>query len=72
MPEIKAIIFDIDGTVIDTEKDGHRVAFNDTFREFGFDFAWDVDKYHELLQIAGGKERIGAISNRRACSKIRV
>lgn len=58
MPEIKAIIFDIDGTVIDTEKDGHRVAFNDTFREFGFDFAWDVDKYHELLQIAGGKERI--------------
>ena len=44
MPEIKAMIFDIDGTVIDTEKDGHRVAFNDTFRELGFDFAWDVDK----------------------------
>jgi len=58
MAEIKAIIFDQDGVIIDTERDGHRVAFNKTFKEFGFDFQWDVDYYHELLQVAGGKERM--------------
>jgi HAD superfamily hydrolase (TIGR01509 family) len=58
MSEIKALIFDQDGTIIDTEKDGHRVAFNKTFKEFGFDITWDVETYHELLQIAGGKERM--------------
>jgi len=58
MAEIKAIIFDQDGVIIDTERDGHRVAFNKTFKEFGFDFEWDVDYYHELLQVAGGKERM--------------
>jgi len=58
MSEIKAVFFDQDGVVIDTEKDGHRVAFNETFKEFGYNFQWDVNKYHELLQIAGGKERM--------------
>ena len=58
MSEIKAIFFDQDGVIIDTEKDGHRVAFNETFKEFGYDFEWDVDKYHELLRISGGKERM--------------
>lgn len=58
MAEIKAIFFDQDGVIIDTERDGHRVAFNRTFKEFGFDVEWSVDKYHELLQIAGGKERM--------------
>jgi HAD superfamily hydrolase (TIGR01509 family) len=58
MSEIKAIFFDQDGVIIDTEKDGHRVAFNEMFKEFGYDFEWDVDKYHELLQISGGKERM--------------
>ena len=58
MAEIKAIIFDQDGVIIDTERDGHRVAFNKTFKEFGFDFEWDVNYYHELLQVAGGKERM--------------
>ncbi len=58
MSEIKAIFFDQDGVIIDTEKDGHRVAFNEMFKEFGYDFQWDVDKYHELLQVSGGKERM--------------
>jgi HAD superfamily hydrolase (TIGR01509 family) len=55
---IKAFIFDQDGVIIDTEKDGHRVAFNETFQSFGYGFEWGVEEYHELLQISGGKERM--------------
>ena len=55
---IKAVFFDQDGVIIDTERDGHRVAFNQTFKDFGYDFEWDVAYYHELLQVAGGKERM--------------
>jgi HAD superfamily hydrolase (TIGR01509 family) len=58
MTKIKAFIFDQDGVIIDTERDGHRVAFNETFKEFGYDFEWGVEEYHQLLQIAGGKERM--------------
>ena len=58
MGRLQAIFFDQDGVIIDTERDGHRVAFNDAFREFGYEFQWDVDQYHKLLQIAGGKERM--------------
>ena len=58
MSKIKAAFFDQDGVIIDTERDGHRVSFNLTFKEFGFTDEWDVDYYHELLQIAGGKERM--------------
>ncbi|RPH49621.1 MAG: HAD family hydrolase [Desulfobacteraceae bacterium] len=58
MSALKAIFFDMDGVIIDTEKDGHRVAFNQTFIEFGFSFQWSVGYYHELLQISGGKERM--------------
>jgi len=57
MGKIKAVFFDQDGVIIDTERDGHRVSFNMTFKEFGFTDEWSVDYYHELLQIAGGKER---------------
>lgn len=58
MALIKAILFDQDGVIIDTERDGHRVAFNETFKEMGFDFEWDEEYYHELLQVGGGKERM--------------
>ena len=58
MPELKAIFWDQDGVIIDTEKDGHRVAFNKMFKEAGYDFEWDVDTYGELLSISGGKERM--------------
>jgi HAD superfamily hydrolase (TIGR01509 family) len=58
MAEIKAVLFDQDGVIIDTERDGHRVSFNMTFKEFGYAFEWGVDEYHQLLQIAGGKERM--------------
>ena len=58
MSKIKAVLFDQDGVIIDTERDGHRVSFNMTFKEFGFSDEWSVDYYHELLQVAGGKERM--------------
>ncbi len=58
MKQLKAIFFDMDGTIMDTEKDGHRVAFNQAFAEYGIPVEWTVSKYHELLQIAGGKERM--------------
>lgn len=54
---IKAIIFDVDGTLADTE-DAHRRAFNKTFAENGLDWNWDVELYGKLLKITGGKERI--------------
>ena len=55
---IKAIIFDCDGVLVDTERDGHRVAFNRAFTAKGLDFEWSVDLYKELLKVAGGKERM--------------
>jgi len=58
MSEIKAVFFDQDGVIIDTERDGHRVAFNRAFEAFGFDVTWDVEPYHRLLQVGGGKERM--------------
>jgi len=58
MAQIKGFFFDQDGVIIDTEKDGHRVAFNQTFKKLGFDFEWSVNAYHDLLQIGGGKERM--------------
>ena len=55
---LQALIFDVDGTLADTERDGHRVAFNLAFREAGLDWEWDEITYGELLQVTGGKERI--------------
>eukprot|EP00241_Pyramimonas_parkeae_P007227 CAMPEP_0114237742 /NCGR_PEP_ID=MMETSP0058-20121206/7553_1 /TAXON_ID=36894 /ORGANISM="Pyramimonas parkeae, CCMP726" /LENGTH=304 /DNA_ID=CAMNT_0001349805 /DNA_START=62 /DNA_END=973 /DNA_ORIENTATION=- len=53
-----AILFDCDGVLVDTEKDGHRVSFNETFRRKGLACHWDVEKYGELVKIGGGKERM--------------
>jgi HAD superfamily hydrolase (TIGR01509 family) len=54
---IKAIIFDVDGTLADTE-DGHRLSFNKAFAQVGLDWSWDVELYDKLLKVTGGKERI--------------
>ncbi len=54
------LIFDCDGVLADTERDGHRPAFNQTFREFGLPIEWSPDEYAVKLQIAGGKERMGS------------
>jgi HAD superfamily hydrolase (TIGR01509 family) len=55
---MQALIFDCDGVLVDTERDGHRVAFNRAFSKAGFDIDWDVELYGELLRVAGGKERM--------------
>lgn len=57
-PELKAFIFDVDGTLSDTERDGHRIAFNRAFEEYGLDWHWSAETYGELLAVTGGKERM--------------
>jgi HAD superfamily hydrolase (TIGR01509 family) len=57
---IKALIFDCDGVLVDTERDAHRVGFNRAFGQMGIDAEWDVDLYGRLLLVAGGKERMRA------------
>lgn len=60
MTQLKALLFDVDGTLAETERDGHRVAFNRAFKEQGLPWRWDERRYGELLAVAGGSERITA------------
>ena len=57
---LKALIFDCDGVLVDTERDAHRVGFNRAFEEHGIDAEWSVELYARLLLTAGGKERMRA------------
>lgn len=66
MKTLQALIFDVDGTLADTERDGHRVAFNLAFAEHGLDWNWDEGLYGELLTVTGGKERIRHFVERHA------
>ena len=66
MKKLHALIFDVDGTLADTERDGHRVAFNLAFAEHGLDWNWDEPLYGELLTVTGGKERIRYFAERYA------
>lgn len=58
MSPLEAVIFDIDGTLVDSERDGHRVAFNEAFEEAGLPDYWDVDTYGRLVKITGGERRL--------------
>jgi len=58
MSELVALLFDVDGTLADTERDGHRVAFNRAFADAGLDWEWSAELYGKLLAVTGGKERI--------------
>lgn len=58
MTKLHTLIFDVDGTLADTERDGHRVAFNRAFAAAGLNWDWTVSIYGELLTVTGGKERI--------------
>ncbi len=55
---LHALLFDVDGTLADTERDGHRPAFNQAFKDAGLDWHWDVALYGKLLAVTGGKERM--------------
>ena len=55
---MEALIFDCDGVLADTERDGHRVAFNQAFATRERDLGWTVERYGELLSTGGGKERL--------------
>jgi HAD superfamily hydrolase (TIGR01509 family) len=58
MSGLQALIFDVDGTLADTERDGHRVAFNQAFAAAGLDWDWSIELYGKLLTVTGGKERM--------------
>lgn len=54
----RAVIFDVDGLLVDSERDGHRVAFNEAFAAHGLPYHWDEDHYGELLATTGGERRL--------------
>ncbi len=53
-----ALLWDVDGTLAETERDGHRVAFNGAFEALGVPWRWDAERYGALLAVAGGRERL--------------
>lgn len=55
---LHALLFDVDGTLANTERDGHRPAFNQAFADAGLGWHWDVALYGKLLAVTGGKERM--------------
>lgn len=57
---LEAILFDCDGVLADTERDGHRIAFNKAFGEKGINEEWTEERYGVLLEVGGGKERMTA------------
>ncbi len=57
---LTTLIFDCDGVLADTERDGHLPAFNQTFAEFGVPVRWSEADYGQKLAIGGGKERMAA------------
>ena len=58
MTALRAVIFDVDGTLVDSERHGHRVAFNRAFEAFDLPYRWDEDLYGRLLHTTGGQRRI--------------
>ena len=56
---LRALIFDVDGTLADTEE-AHRCAFNEAFHQLGIDWNWSRPTYAHLLLTTGGKERLAA------------
>jgi HAD superfamily hydrolase (TIGR01509 family) len=56
----QAVVFDVDGTLVDSERDWHRVAFNTAFAANGLPYHWDAAEYGRLLAITGGRRRLAA------------
>jgi HAD superfamily hydrolase (TIGR01509 family) len=77
MNKLKAVFWDVDGTIADTELCGHRVAFNLAFNDFDLNWHWNENQYLDLLKISGGYNRIIYYRNKieselsdNECSKI--
>jgi len=58
MTQLKAVFWDVDGTLADTEMDGHRPAFNRAFKDLDLNIVWDQALYARLLAIPGGLQRV--------------
>ena len=65
MLTLRTVIFDVDGTLVDSERDGHRVAFNQAFAEFGLPDCWNEATYGRLLAVTGGQRRLHAYLSER-------
>tara|TARA_Y100001968_G_scaffold315574_1_gene342328 strand:- start:1668 stop:2414 length:747 start_codon:yes stop_codon:yes gene_type:complete len=79
MAKLKAVFWDVDGTIADTEMCGHRVAFNLAFKDFDLNWSWEENQYLDLLKISGGLNRIIYYRNKiksdisdSQCSKIQT
>jgi len=55
---LRAILWDVDGTLAETERDGHLLAFNRAFEALAIPWRWSPSRYGELLAVAGGRERL--------------
>lgn len=62
---LQALLWDVDGTLAETELDGHRCAFNCAFAEEGLPWRWDQATYRQLLAVSGGRERLHAFLSER-------
>jgi len=62
---LKALLWDVDGTLAETEFEGHRHGFNLAFKEAGLPWHWDRDTYRGLLAVSGGRERLAAYRHQR-------
>ena len=58
MATIEALLWDVDGTLADTEQPGHRRAYNQAFAQMGLDWRWDEAQYAQLLRVRGGRKRL--------------
>jgi putative hydrolase of the HAD superfamily len=73
MSTLKAIIFDVDGTLAETERNGHLVACNEAFARMGFDIRWSWEEFKELLKIPGNARRMRlALSTRTSLSETEI
>ena len=65
MNPLKVVFWDLDGTIADTELNGHRIAYNSAFKEYALDWNWSKKLYSDLLNIGGGKNRIRYYSSQK-------
>jgi HAD superfamily hydrolase (TIGR01509 family) len=64
---LRAVVFDVDGTLAETERHGHRVAYNRAFQDLGLPYVWSEQEYRGLLLTAGGLPRtVGYLRSRGA------